>query len=107
MALKQQVFQLETRTSKVIVGFPEEEISADFLDRTRLLSKAGSFVPLADIVTVDRTMGFSEILRENGLRLTSVTGDIPEDDPKRAQEIVNLLEGDVLPNISKRFWHRI
>ena len=69
-------FPIGTRTSEVIVGFPEEEISADFLDRTRLLSKAGNFVPLADIVTVDRTIGFSEILRENGLRLTSVTGNL-------------------------------
>lgn len=63
----------------------------------------GSFVPLADIVTVDRTMGFLEILRENGLRLTSVTGVIPEDDPKRAEEIINLLESDVLPNIARDF----
>ena len=96
-------FPIGARTSKVIVGFPEAEISADFLDRTRLLSKVGSFVPLADIVTVDRTMGFSEILRENGLRLTSVTGVIPEDDPKRAEEIINLLESDVLPNIARDF----
>ncbi len=96
-------FPIGTRTSKVIVGFPEAEISADFLDRTRLLSKAGIFVPLVDIVTVDRTVGFAEILRENGLRLTSVTGVIPEDDPKRAEEIVNLLESDILPNIAKDF----
>ena len=96
-------FPIGTRTSKVIVGFPEAEISADFLDRTRLLSKAGFFVPLVDIVTVDRTVGFAEILRENGLRLTSVTGVIPEDDPKRAEEIVNLLESDILPNIAKDF----
>ena len=96
-------FPIGARTSKVIVGFPEAEISADFLDRTRLLSKVGSFVPLADIVTVDRTMGFLEILRENGLRLTSVTGVIPEDDPKRAEEIINLLESDVLPNIARDF----
>ena len=96
-------FPIGTRTSEVIVRFPESEISADFLDRTRLLSRAGNFVALADIVTVNRTMGFSEILRENGLRLTSVTGNIPEDDPKRAEEIVNLLESDVLPNIAKDF----
>ena len=96
-------FPIGTRTSKVIVGFPEAEISADFLDRTRLLSKAGIFVPLVDIVTIDRTVGFAEILRENGLRLTSVTGVIPEDDPKRAEEIVNLLESDILPNIAKDF----
>ena len=96
-------FPIGTRTSEVIVGFPEEEISADFLDRTRLLSKAGNFVPLADIVTVDRTIGFSEILRENGLRLTSVTGNIPEDDPKRAEEIVTLLETEVLPDIARDF----
>ena len=96
-------FPIGARTSKVIVGFPEAEISADFLDRTRLLSKVGSFVPLADIVTVDRTMGFLEILRENGLRLTSVTGVIPEDDSKRAEEIINLLESDVLPNIARDF----
>ena len=42
-------------------------------------------------------------MRENGLRLTSVTGVIPEDDPKRAEEIINLLESDVLPNIARDF----
>jgi multidrug efflux pump subunit AcrB len=42
-------------------------------------------VPLADIVTVTARQGFSTIDRENGVRLISVTGDLSEDDPARAE----------------------
>ncbi len=96
-------FPVGVRTSEVIVRIPESELSADFLDRTQLRSSAGFFVPLADIVTVTRSAGFSTVLRENGLRLMSVTGSIPEDDPTRATEIVDTLQNAVLPQIAQDF----
>jgi len=89
-------FPVGVRTSEVIVRLPESELSADFLDRTQLRSPSGKFVALADIVTVTRSIGFSTVLRENGLRLMSVTGEIPEDDPTRATEIVDRLQNTVL-----------
>lgn len=96
-------FPVGVRTSEVIVRIPESELSADFLDRTQLRSSKGHFVPLADIVTVTRTLGFSTVLRENGLRLMSVTGEIPEDDPTRATEIVAALQNVVLPQIAQDY----
>jgi multidrug efflux pump subunit AcrB len=96
-------FPVGVRTSEVIVRIPEAELSADFLDRTHLRSSKGHFVPLADIVTVTRTLGFSTVLRENGLRLMSVTGEIPEDDPARAAEIVDTLQNVVLPQIAQDY----
>jgi len=96
-------FPVGVRTSEVIVRLPESELSADFLDRTQLRSPSGNFVALADIVTVTRSIGFSTVLRENGLRLMSVTGEIPEDDPARATEIVDTLQNTVLPQIAQDF----
>jgi multidrug efflux pump subunit AcrB len=57
-------------------------------------------VPLADIVSVRQRTGFSSVLRENGIRLVSVTGDISEDDPARAEAIMTALESEILPKIA-------
>ncbi len=60
----------------------------------------GHYVPLADIVSVERRTGFSTVRRENGIRLISVTGDISEDDPARATEITTALQEEILPTIA-------
>ncbi|NIZ08297.1 efflux RND transporter permease subunit [Pseudooceanicola sp. HF7] len=87
------------RSAEIRVSLPEDELTADFLERTMLRSPAGQYVPLADIVRVTQRSGFSTVRRENGLRGISVTGDISEDDPTRAQEIMSALEEEILPNI--------
>ena len=38
--------------------------------------------------------------RENGIRLISVTGDISEDDPVAANEVIEALENEILPEIA-------
>ena len=48
------------------------------------------YVPLADIVSVERRAGFSTVRRENGLRVVTVTGDISEDDPARAAAVIHV-----------------
>lgn len=88
------------RSATVRVELPEGELTADFLDRTQMRAPSGIYVPLADIVQVDRRTGFSTIRRENGLRLISVTGDISEDDPARAAEIEQILRDEILPTIA-------
>jgi multidrug efflux pump subunit AcrB len=60
-------------------------------------------VPLADIVTVTARQGFSTIDRENGVRLISVTGDLSEDDPVRAEEVMETLREVILPQVEIRF----
>ena len=96
-------FPVGGRTADVTVRLKESELTADFLDKTQMRSPLGEYVNLADIVTVDTKIGFSTVRRENGIRLVSVSGDISEDDPARAQEIIATLRGEILPGIASEF----
>ncbi|MBI6629319.1 efflux RND transporter permease subunit [Pontibaca salina] len=88
------------RSAAIRVELPENEQTADFLDRTYLRAASGAHVPLADIVSVARRTGFSTVQRENGLRVISVTGDLSEDNPARAAEIMQALETEILPQLA-------
>ncbi|ARE40226.1 RND multidrug efflux transporter [Rhodovulum sp. P5] len=91
------------RSAAIRVELPEGELTADFLERTLLRAPGGEYLPLADIVTVERRTGFSTVRRENGLRVVSITGDISEDDAARAEEIMTELEEVILPGIESDF----
>ncbi|WP_299888949.1 efflux RND transporter permease subunit [uncultured Ruegeria sp.] len=88
------------RSAEIRVELPEGELTADFLERTLMRTPDGVYVPLADIVSVERKSGFSTVRRENGLRVISVNGDISEDDPTRAVEIERALNEEILPKIA-------
>lgn len=88
------------RTARIRVELPIDELSADFLETSMLRTPEGAYVPLADIVSVERSTGFSTVRRENGIRVVSVNGDISEDDPARAAEIQQVLRDEILPNIA-------
>ena len=91
------------RSATIRVELPRGELTADFLERTFLRASSGEYVPLSDIVAVVRQSGFSTVRRENGVRLVSVTGDISEDDPVRAEEIMASLQDEILPMIEQDF----
>ena len=91
------------RTASIRVEVPEGELTADFLDRTLLRAASGDYVPLADIVTVTARQGFSTIDRENGVRLISVRGDLSEDDPERAEAVMETLREEILPQVEEDF----
>ncbi len=91
-----------TRSVDVTVELAPGEITADFLERMQMRSPAGAYVPLADIVTVEPTTGFSRIRRESGERVVTVTGDIAGDDPDRVAAILATVDGDILPAIAAR-----
>lgn len=93
-------FPVGARTSDVTVRLKESELTADFLDTTKLRSPNGQYVSLSDIVSVSTKIGFSTVRRENGIRLVTVSGDLAEDDPVRAQEIVDTMRSEILPNIA-------
>lgn len=88
------------RSATIRVELPEGELTADFLERTLLRAPNGSYVPLADIVSVTQRTGFSTVRRENGVRVVTITGDISEDDPARAEAILEELREKVLPSIA-------
>ncbi|MEL6915302.1 MAG: efflux RND transporter permease subunit [Pseudomonadota bacterium] len=90
------------RSATIRVELPEGELTADFLERTQLRTAAGDYVPLADIVSVERRIGFSTVRRENGIQRITVTGELSEDDPARATEIQGLLASDILPRVAER-----
>ena len=91
------------REAAIRVELPEGELTADFLERTQMRAGAGVFVPLADIVTVARVSGFASVVRENGLRVVTVSGDLAEDDPARATEVQAALRGDLVPAVARDF----
>ncbi len=88
------------RSTEIRIELPQGELTADFLERTLMRTPDGVYVPLADIVSVERKSGFSTVRRENGLRVISVNGDISEDDPAQAAEIARAMQEEILPNIA-------
>ena len=91
------------RSAEIRVELPEGELTADFLERTQMRTPEGIYVPLADIVSVDRRLGFGSVRRENGVRVVSVTGDISEDNPERASLIESTLQEEILPLIAASY----
>jgi len=96
-------YPVEGRSASIVVELPADELTADFLDRTQMRKPQGGYVPLADIVTVETRSGFSTVLRENGVRLISVTGDIDEENAEMANEITEALENTILPEIAEKY----
>ncbi len=96
-------FPSGVRTADIRVELPKDALTADFLNRTMMRTAASNYVPLSDIVSVTPKAGFASVLRENGLRVLSVTGDISENDAKRAEEIIAALHETILPAIESDF----
>ncbi len=88
------------RSAEIRVELPDSEGTADFVERMQLRAPSGAYVPLADIVNVERRTGFSTVRRENGIQQVNVTGDISEDDPERATEVMQIIETRILPEIT-------
>ncbi len=91
------------RSATIRVELPEDELTLDFLENSRLRASPGVYVNLADIVRVTSRQGFSSVNRENGLRVVEVTGDIDESDGERAAEIQLALEETILPQVAEDF----
>jgi len=87
------------RSGSVRIEVPDGEKTADFLQGMLMRSPAGADVPLADLVSLREQDGYTVLRRENGQRVVTVTGDISEDDPARAQEILSELEDLILPQL--------
>ncbi len=91
------------RSAAIRVGLPDNELSADFMDRMLIRTQTGDYVPLADVVSVESRIGFSTVQRQNGIALVSVTGDLDDEDAERASEIQSIINETILPEIETRF----
>jgi len=96
-------YPVGVRTADITVKLPDSALSSDFLSRTMMRTPKGAYVPLGDIVTVTTKAGFAAVLRENGLRVLSVTGDVSEDDPVRAGIVAQAMTDEILPAIASKF----
>lgn len=91
------------RTATIEVRIPEDEVAADFLNRTRFRVEDGSYIALDQIVSVQSQLGFSSLRRENGQRVVTVNGDIDDEDPALAGEITGRIASEILPDIAERY----
>ena len=91
------------RSATIRVELPPAELTADVLDRMQIRTGDGLYLPLTDLVSIERRTGFSSIGRENGVILISVTGAMADDDADRASAILREIEADVLPAIAADF----
>lgn len=96
-------FPVGVRSAEITVQLPEGEKTADFVERSQMLTPDGNYVALSDIVTVTSKTGFASVLRENGLRILKVSGGISEDDPVRAEEITREIKEVLLPRIESEY----
>ncbi|MEM7543915.1 MAG: efflux RND transporter permease subunit [Pseudomonadota bacterium] len=96
-------FLLGTRSATVEVSLPEDEVTADYLERARIRTPDGSYAALSEVVDVTTSFGFSAIRRQDGLAVIRVTGDVAEDDPDAAAAVTAALIEDILPEIQSRF----
>lgn len=91
------------RMASIRIEVPDAEKTADFLQKVLMRAPSGQYVPLADLVSVTRAPGFSKIRRLDGIRTINVTGDIAQEDPARAQVVVDALQTRILPEIASTY----
>ncbi|MGR3779797.1 MAG: efflux RND transporter permease subunit [Albimonas sp.] len=95
-------FAVEGREASIVVALARDELTADFLARTRVRTEGGDWAPVADLVEVTARPGFSLIRRVDGVVSVTVSGDIDQTDAVRAQEIETDLRERILPLVAAR-----
>lgn len=99
IALRQQRGANEV---SVRVRLPEDERVSEFdVERMLIATAAGTFVPLADVATVERSRAYTSINRRDGRRTVLVTANI--DPIGESSKITARLNGVVLPELQRRF----
>ncbi len=96
-------FPVGPRTGEIRVQLAAEDARGDVIGSTLLRSPAGEYVALGDIVRVRNQYGFATVIRENGLRVLTVTGDVSEDDADAAAAFTATLRDELLPAIESEY----
>lgn len=77
---------------KVVVRFPKEERATEYnLDNLLIKSRQGGFVPLNSVASMTRGSAPTEISRDNGLRIVSVSADVKKSSGISGEEMVRSL----------------
>jgi multidrug efflux pump subunit AcrB len=86
----------------VTVRLPDDERISEYnIQEMMIQTPAGIFVPLRDVVQIDRGRAFTTINRRDGRRVVHVTADM--NDRSRAGEIEQALKQDELPALLSRY----
>lgn len=108
-ALRQQIDGIEAvklarGTQEVIarVRLPKSELGPSYLHQASIAVPGGGFATLSEVATIREVQGFASILRENGERRVTVTGDL-SDNAAAANEVMTALTRDILPDIAARY----
>ncbi len=95
-------FARNARQVTVRVEPPKNEIGADYLENAQIRAPNGMIVTLGEIVDVRARQGFASIIRQDGLRVASVTGEI-DDAPGVQAAVYDVMEGALLPAIAAEY----
>jgi multidrug efflux pump subunit AcrB len=88
---------------KVMVRLPPEQRSSEYdLERLRIRSPAGGFVPLGTIASFERGQAPTSIKRTDGARVINVRGELAPG-AVSPQKVLNGLDATVFPELEKRY----
>jgi multidrug efflux pump subunit AcrB len=95
-------FTREQEEIIVRVKLAESTQVRDTIRDLYLRAPDGSDVPLTEVVTLTRRVGFSQIRREDGVRQVAVAADV---DPEitTTNEVMELVNRDILPAVRQEF----
>ncbi len=98
-ALRQQRGRNEI---KVMVRLPEAERTSEYdLDTLLISTPSGTFVPLAEVATVERGRSYRDIQRREGRRTTTVSADV--DPIGETSVLIEALSATILPQLARDF----
>jgi multidrug efflux pump subunit AcrB len=98
-ALRQQRGRNEI---KVMVRLPASERTSEYdLDRLLISTPGGTFVPLAEVATIERGRSYRDIQRRDGRRTTTVSADV--DPIGETSVLIATLDATVLPQLARDF----
>ncbi|MCG8428926.1 MAG: efflux RND transporter permease subunit, partial [Chromatiales bacterium] len=81
---------------------PEDQSSLEDIEDFRITTAGGEAIPLSAVAEIIEDRGFSRILRVNGIRTITVSGDI-DTRLANAAEIIKHTQNEFIPKLQERF----
>ena len=87
---------------EIRVALTEAATDGEYLTRARIRLPDGSFTDLSQVARWSSERGFASLQVENGQRVVTVTGELPED-AETARSLQEQLEQEWLPQIGQKY----
>lgn len=87
---------------KIMVRLPKEERISEYdLEELVLHTPKGKYVPLRNVVDINRGRSYTSIRRRNGRRVVDITANvIPQ---RETNQIIQSIKDDILPSLIKQY----